>query len=724
MNNQKICWADSNFFRQLNDQTLRVVAEDSFSNACFSPIVKSLPENICLRYLQGGHYYGGGYFYNSSYGSRTFQPNQPFFIHILAKTNLPRNQTVHFDSPVMVELAQSVKSINFVNRVQNPDRYTTSDMQVVLNCKYQDESIVIVTSTYIAEQWLGLKISENFQVGINNGLTDTFHDWKNQFGYYSFYDYNNHGYKSGNFDFTFNSLNYLKLTWGFSTENTYTILKNLVTLCSSELTWKPSGVSKVHKQLEPFLDNLRQNNPGAFCAYRSLVNETHTSVEGVKRSVVFNDVFGKITTEQELVDTLKTLWLKKPSYNDSHYCDYNNRYDDTAAIKNTQIWKTKRKAVIKSGANRAFSKLMEEYEFLALDEEKYPLTSKTIKEGELPLSTFFRKSEQYFLLNDNWDLWEVMLKKHKDVAIEIAKEASRRTTYEKDIMSYFYFILYALPEYLKLHTGKRWQCIPRLVENVNDLEPPKADDTSGITRSRSALTPIVDNNARTVVVPYASLAVGGSYGTTYCYSHDYHLIQRGFNFNGNAVLHDLEEKLNGRDDYGLMFYTLTGSSQGRGYPTFLIIFERRVQKGDTKVHFHRTHPSRSKGGDYNSVHNWIKVCYNWMAGNVRRDLIKAQQGDLFFVEVSEETNLDFQGYVDSYDQHKFEIPKEQPLVVEFAPYTKAATSNILGYVRLKEATWLRHPEHDDVLIPAGTFAIHQCRSWEANPKGIWSLRID
>jgi hypothetical protein len=62
--------------------------------------------------------------------------------------------------------------------------------------------------------------------------------------------------------------------------------------------------------------------------------------------------------------------------------------------------------------------------------------------------------------------------------------------------------------------------------------------------------------------------------------------------------------------------------------------------------------------------------------------------------------------------------------VPFAEYTKAAKANILGYVKLEKDTWLQHNEHDDVLIPKGTYAIHQCRSWEANPKGVWSLRID
>lgn len=69
----------------------------------------------------------------------------------------------------------------------------------------------------------------------------------------------------------------------------------------------------------------------------------------------------------------------------------------------------------------------------------------------------------------------------------------------------------------------------------------------------------MDNENHTVTVPYASLAIYGGFGTTYCYSHDYHVLTRGFSFNGYAVTKDLEEKLNGRDDYGLMFYTLTGS---------------------------------------------------------------------------------------------------------------------------------------------------------------------
>ena len=74
--------------------------------------------------------------------------------------------------------------------------------------------------------------------------------------------------------------------------------------------------------------------------------------------------------------------------------------------------------------------------------------------------------------------------------------------------------------------------------------------------------------------------------------------------------------------------------------------------------------------------------------------------------------------MNSYDKHTFDE------AVAFAEYDKAAKSNILGYVKLERDTMLSHTEHDDVMIPAGMYAIHQCRSWEANPKGVWSLRID
>lgn len=599
--------------------------------------------------------------------------------------------------------------------------YRYARFNVVLSAEADGNRVCILTETKIAERLFGLRFTEDMEFEIN-GIKCPLTDWNrilNECGWIEdHYSYGKKSNRTKGFDYTLESMNSLTNALPMDRQNAETFLKAIVK--KGWIAQAPpgmSGVAKTWKKLTPFLDEMMKEDPVAFCALRSFASKTGISVESVKLSVVFNEMLGNIQSKDELIKTMRDFWLNADLDNkDTIY--YYGRYSLESAVKDSAVWKEKRKAVLKSQGNRAFGKLMQEMEFLNLDEESYPVTTSAIKDNKVPLGTFFRKSEQYFLLNDNFDLWEEMLKRHEKEAVALANEVKGRTTYEKDLMSYFYFVLYTLPEYLEKHTGKKWTCKPKMVNSANELEPPKEGD-NGITRQRSALTPIVDNENCTVEVPYASLAIGGSYGTTYCYSHDYHVLSRGFSFNGNTVMKDIEEKLNGKDDYGLMFYTLTGSAQGRGYPTFLIIFERRNQKGDTKVHFHRTHPSRSKQGDYNPIHNWTKVCYNWMAGNINKKLIKAQQGDLFFVDCSETaTKLEFNHQVNSYDKHTFDE------AVAFAEYDKAAKSNILGYVKLERDTMLSHTEHDDVMIPAGMYAIHQCRSWEANPKGVWSLRID
>jgi len=471
------------------------------------------------------------------------------------------------------------------------------------------------------------------------------------------------------------------------------------------------GISKVlSKNVMPYLDELKREHTAHYCILRSLITDTRRTLDSVKLSTVFNIVFEGVKDIEDLKSRIWPDHWELPK-NQSYYRD-GVIADDWYRAQ--ECYKEQRKKALKSQSGRAITKVMEEVESLNLDESLYPKTFKAVTEGELPLGTFFRKSEQYFVFNDNWALWEEMLAKYPIEAKEIAASAAPRTTYEKDLMSYFYFVLHALPEYLQAQTGEEWTCSPKLVNSQDELEPPKEE--GGVSRKRSALTPIVDNDKKTVVVPYASLAVSGGYGTTYCYSLDYQVLKKGFSFMGNVVMSDVENKLNGRDDYGLMFYTLTGSAQGRGYPTFLIIFERR--KKGTHVHFHRTHPSRSKDGDYNPIHNWTRVCYNWMIGNVAKENIVAQQGDLAFIKMEDSGKMEFKEIVKAYDNHVFAS------TVYFEPNESKTKSNILGYVKVSEDNVLQHHEHEWVTIPAGTYQVRQCRSWEANPKGVWSLRID
>jgi len=528
------------------------------------------------------------------------------------------------------------------------------------------------------------------------------------------YHYSNNSQKqefSFELNYVFQCIQHIGVT---DADNTMSLIKFVANSPTSngKIPVIKGGIGKIYKVVEPIARQCLETDPLAVLAFYSIASESHRSEDGVKLSVIFNDFYKDVKTVEQFLKVTAPL---KPSINENKHGYYNTNV--FTLVKETAFYKEQRKKVLKSTGHRAFNKLMQEFDSLSIDEKQFPKTTKLIKSGKIPLTTFFRKSEAYFLVNNNWALWEDMLKRgHEAILIELANEVCKRSTYEKDIMSYFYFVLYGLPEYLKKHTGKKWTCSPKLVNSATELEPP-SDDGTGIRRSRSALTPIVDNEANTVEVPYASLRIPGQQ-TTYCYSLNYSVLFRGFSWKGNACHLDIEEKLNGRDDYGLMFYTLTGSAQGRGYPTFLIIFERR--ESGTHVHFHRTHPSRSKDNEENPVHNWIRVCYNWMVGNVNKDLIRYQQGDLVFIAMTEDEAKDivFAEKVQKYDNHGFSKP------VEFAPYAKKEKSNILGYARLTEPTVLEHNEHEHVPMEPGTYSIRQCRSWEANPKGVWSLRID
>lgn len=497
-------------------------------------------------------------------------------------------------------------------------------------------------------------------------------------------------------------------------------IKNLFTYIlrtEAEVKWTkdPGGIKKVFDRMAPFYKELCESEEVfLMAAYHTVLAEIKRTINGVKVSKFFNTYFEPVSSYGEFKAKLQAIF--DPFINEDPTDWRFKYYKFDELFPKFSGYAELRKTAIHSQSGRALNKMMADIEFLDFDEESFPLLASLIKDGSIPISTFFRKEgeEAYFLFNNNWPLFEEFLGKHRQTGIDLARMASQRTTYEKSFMSYMYFVLYALPEYLKKHTGKDWTCLPKIVESASELEPERSADGK-TSKKRSALTPTVDNKNNTVVVPYACLQVAGR-STTYTYSLNYSLIERGLSVNGDVCLIDIEKQLNGRDDYGLMFYTLTGSAPGRGYPSFLIIFEQ-LANSETRVHFHRVHPLRSKDGDGNPVNNWIRTCYNWMVGNINKDRIVAQQGDLVFVSI-DSLPEGAKTTVDSYDSHCFRQ------AVIFVPYTKKAASNILGYFEIAAETVLGHPEHMAISVPAGVYELRQCRSWEANPKGIWTLRID
>lgn len=500
------------------------------------------------------------------------------------------------------------------------------------------------------------------------------------------------------------------------------VCQAIVDECAIDLG-KLNGVGKAFTKVRPLFENLLLTddkvNPdklewsiGAYI-FKGLMESSGRVVSSMKISTVINKEIEQINTDADMrgfCRRLISIWIDSASY-------FNVASIVEKLVESNKDLRDKKKEMIKKKSTGAFNKIMEDLDFVKIDQARFPITHEAVHSGAIPLGTFFRKSdESYFMFNDNWELWEEMLAKHREEAIAIAETCSGRTTYEKDLMSYFYFTLRDLPAYLKQHTGKDWIGLPKLVNSSEELEPPK-EGSNGVAKSRSALTPIVDNEACTVTVPYVSMRVSGMQ-TTYCYGLSYSVLRTGFTYNGNVVTKDCEVALNGRDDYGLMFYTLTGTAQGRGYPTFLIIFER-LERGKTRVHFHRTHPMRSKNKEYNPVHNWTVGAYKWMSGNVNFERIVAQQGDLIFV-AKDGVMPDVNQWVHKYDNHCFDT------LVRFHPIE--GKENILGLMHVKEDNWIRHPEHLDRRISANLdgqiYEVRQARSWEANPKGIWSLRID
>lgn len=487
---------------------------------------------------------------------------------------------------------------------------------------------------------------------------------------------------------------------------------------SNDATTKPvfepelqgPGLAQLCKRVDPVYQSMLTASPVHAFLLCKLFSAGGKTVHGVKVSKWLNSVFDGGDEEGTAYRLIEAVFGVTPALKFLHRNDYGTVGDGLGP--HVPGWKELRKEAIARGGDRAFKKLTAEAESLGLDPGRTPLLCAAVESGEIPVSAFFRKSEQVFVFNSNWELWEEMLAAHREFAVEAAKEVSGRTTYGKDVMSYFYFVLRGLPEYLERHTGRRWTCIPKMVLNSSELEM-EEPDASGVTRKRSALTPVADNEAGTVVVPYASFVVSG-YRTQYCYSQDYHLLRPGFSFGGNAVMREVE-RLNGRDDYGLMFYTLTGTDTARGYPTFLTIFERRP--GGVHVHFHRVKPNRSKDGEYAPVHAWIRNAFNWMVGNVSFDRITAQQGDMVLVRSERGPGPGAQP-ADAFDgSHLFSRP------VDFEP-TPAKGSNLVGLLRADEPFEVSHREHVTIQVPAGSYELYQCRSFEANPVAIMTRRID
>ena len=366
-------------------------------------------------------------------------------------------------------------------------------------------------------------------------------------------------------------------------------------------------------------------------------------------------------------------------------------------------------------------------EGLGIVQTDHPKLWAAVEAGQIPTSIFHQPSGEP--VNLEFDLWEKALNRKgwAPVIHEIAQTASTRGTYEKDISPFLMF-LFNIERYLKKHTGKKWSAMPTFVRSQWDLEMAEEDNENGTVKKRSAMTPVADNTTQIVTVPYVAMVVSGV-RTQWCYARYYHLFEEGMTdpISGGVVTKDFEEKLNGRDDYGLCFYTLTGTDTARGYPTFLIIFER-LTKG-TRVHFHRVRPQRIKDGKKTLACKLVEACYQYMAGNIPAKDIMAQQGDLIFIphrtdpiKGNAKVEEALVGTSLVFESHNLISPSG-----DLALYRSTAKTpnNRLGFLHVPTTLDVKHPEHEHLEgLMAGWYEIRRCKSWEANPKAIWSRTID
>jgi len=369
---------------------------------------------------------------------------------------------------------------------------------------------------------------------------------------------------------------------------------------------------------------------------------------------------------------------------------------------------------------------------LGIDADRYPKLRAAVEAGDIPASVFANPDKSP--VNREFAIWERALNQPgwEEEILKISQDAGRRSTYEKDITPYLAFILFKLPRYMDRHVEgkKKWSCKPRYVESEWDLEMGE-EAAGGTTKRRSAFTPVADNDTRVVEVPYVAVCVTGRV-SQWCYSKHYHVFEEGMidPVSGGVVVNEVEEKLNGRDDYGLMFYTLNGTATAQGYPTFLIIFERR--KAGTFVHFHRVHPKRKKDGQWTPACDLVERVYQYMAGNIPASDVRAQQGDMVYIKHPmtrwplgakvEDQCKAARGLVFESHNHVALGDGEVKLWISEAK----TPANRLGFMEVPEGGMaVRHPEHDDIdYLEAGWYEVRRCRSWEANPRAIWSLTID
>lgn len=502
-----------------------------------------------------------------------------------------------------------------------------------------------------------------------------------------------------------------------------------------------TGLKNVFKKHKDKIDKLQKDNPEVLHLLLwlsdSTVREGTTNNKIICRAIETASPEEIAASAKKMLEVLTcesdhTLWREfdNPLFVDPYYCRIHETYSRSMCM---QLPGAEEKKIEELAKKDWTLRKTNEAKAEGLGINDYPLLLKEVVEGGIPFSVFHNPDKTP--VNLEFSIWEKALAREgwAPIISKIALDAGRHTTYGKDITPYLAF-LFQLEVYLEKHTGQSWSALPKYVESQWELEMDEANE-NGTVKRRSAFTPIADNENWVVEVPYVAVSVGGA-RTQWCYSRHYHLAEAGrLDPEGGGIwTSDLRKKLNGRDDYGMMYYTLTGTSSARGYPTFLIIFERLtsvdgVNHIQTRVHFHRCHPCRIKDGVKVPSHRHIEALYQYMAGNIPASDIAGQQGDMIYIKCDGNPIEKGAKVADPVTSTEITFESHRMIATQgtITLYDSQAKEpkNRLGFLYAENGFRVEHPEHENLVdLPGGYYEIRRCKSWEANPKAVWSYSID
>lgn len=125
-------------------------------------------------------------------------------------------------------------------------------------------------------------------------------------------------------------------------------------------------------------------------AFALACNGTKTTIDNVKFSVAFNKLFSDVDTQEKF--DKKVEEMSKVLEKETYFYYRNGAKSYLSNLLNTlEEARDIKKAALKRKSTGAFNKIMDDLDFVKIDQEKYPLTHEAVHSGTLPLGTFFRK---------------------------------------------------------------------------------------------------------------------------------------------------------------------------------------------------------------------------------------------------------------------------------------------------------------------------------------------